>query len=348
MKIALVTDAWSPQINGVVTTLSTVRKYFASLAESKGSEIKVFHPGMFRTVQLPNYKDISVAVTPWRIKRLLEDFQPDCVHLATEGPLGLWARHYLVQNNKFFTTSLHTKFPEYINARIGLPVRTGYKILRWFHSAASETLVTTPSMKKALQAEKFENLSIWGRGVDSDEFNTTQRNHLKDRSIPSLLYVGRVAIEKNIEEFLKLNIPSEKIVVGDGPLKKEFEKKYPNTTWVGFKRGKELSEFYANADVFVFPSLTDTFGVVMLEALACGTPVAAFPVTGPKDVIEEGKTGSLNLDLEMAVKRALLVDRTSCRQYAIGQSWKKIAERFASILRDIDTGKPIFHYFRPL
>ena len=348
MKIALVTDAWSPQINGVVTTLSTVCKYFGLLAESKSSTIKVFHPGMFRTTQLPNYKEISLAVNPWRIKRLLEDFQPDCVHLATEGPLGLWARRYLVQNKKKFTTSLHTRFPEYINARIGLPVRTGYKVLRWFHSAASETLVTTPSMKEALQAEKFENLSIWGRGVDSDLFNPTQRNHLKDRSIPSLLYVGRVAIEKNIEEFLKLKIHSEKIVVGDGPLKKELERKYPNTKWVGFKRGKELSRFYANADVFVFPSLTDTFGVVMLEALACGTPVAAFPVTGPIDVIEEGKTGSLNLNLETAVKRALLVDRTSCRQYATDQSWRKISERFVSILRDLDTGKPIFQHFKTL
>ena len=258
----------------------------------------------------------------------------------------MWARRYLVQNKKKFTTSLHTRFPEYINARIGLPVRTGYKVLRWFHSAASETLVTTPSMKEALQAEKFENLSIWGRGVDSDLFNPTQRNHLKDRSIPSLLYVGRVAIEKNIEEFLKLKIHSEKIVVGDGPLKKELERKYPNTKWVGFKRGKELSRFYANADVFVFPSLTDTFGVVMLEALACGTPVAAFPVTGPIDVIEEGKTGSLNLNLETAVKRALLVDRTSCRQYATDQSWRKISERFVSILRDLDTGKPIFQHFK--
>tara|TARA_E500000331_G_scaffold106732_1_gene103548 strand:+ start:588 stop:1199 length:612 start_codon:yes stop_codon:yes gene_type:complete len=203
-------------------------------------------------------------------------------------------------------------------------------------------------MKEALQAEKFENLSIWGRGVDSDLFNPTQRNHLKDRSIPSLLYVGRVAIEKNIEEFLKLKIHSEKIVVGDGPLKKELERKYPNTKWVGFKRGKELSRFYANADVFVFPSLTDTFGVVMLEALACGTPVAAFPVTGPIDVIEEGKTGSLNLNLETAVKRALLVDRTSCRQYATDQSWRKISERFVSILRDLDTGKPIFQHFKTL
>jgi glycosyltransferase involved in cell wall biosynthesis len=232
-----------------------------------------------------------------------------------------------------FTTSLHTKFPEYVEQRTGLAPDLGYRFLRWFHRPARHTLCTTESHRAELERWGFGNLVVWGRGVDTARFRPVPR---RPRTRPRLLYVGRVAVEKNIEAFLELDVPGEKVVVGDGPARAELERRHPEVSWLGYRFGEELVAAYADADVFVFPSITDTFGLVMLEAMACGTPVAAFPVTGPRDIVRPEVTGILSDDLADAVRRALALDRSACRTYARTQSWQRIAGRMAAHFVDID------------
>jgi glycosyltransferase involved in cell wall biosynthesis len=279
---------------------------------------------------LPGYGEIRVARDPWRIARMLEALEPDTVHIATEGPLGLAARSCLVRRGLPFTTSLHTKFPEYVAARTGLPVAIGYRFLRWFHGAAAHTLCTTVSHRDELARAGLGNLRVWGRGVDTVTFIPDPQRCAGGRL--RLLYVGRVAVEKNLEAFLALDIDAEKRVVGDGPQRRELEERYPDAVFTGYRTGSALVDEYAAADVFVFPSRTDTFGLVMLEAMACGTPVAAYPVTGPRDVIESEVNGFTSECLLEAVVRASSVDRMQCRLFALQHGWDAIARRFVASL----------------
>jgi len=324
LRLSIVTDAWRPQTNGVVTTLHSV----IEALERMGHSVAVVEPSAFRTVGLPSYREIRVAVNPWRVGAAIDAHAPDAVHIATEGPLGWAARAHLLRRGRPFTTSLHTKFPEYLRARCALPVSVGYAVLRAFHRAAARTLVTTAGHRDELAAKGFANLVVWGRGVDTVRFRPSfDRRVGRAHAEPRLLYVGRVAVEKNLEAFLALDCAGRKVVVGDGPARAALADRYPSVEWLGYRHGNELSAAYAAADVLVFPSRTDTFGLVMLEAMACGTPVAAFPVTGPIDVVEEGVNGALDVDLGRAIERALAVDRARCRAFAERHGWDAIAMR---------------------
>ncbi|MFX3657762.1 MAG: glycosyltransferase [bacterium] len=259
------------------------------------------------------------------------------MHIATEGPLGLAARRLLRQRGLPFSTSLHTKFPEYVRQRVGAPLGAGYAYLRWFHAPATTVLCTTESHRQELDHWGIANLVVWGRGVDTDRFRPRPR---LQRRRPRLLYVGRVAVEKNLDAFLRLEVDADKVVVGDGPARADLQRRYPQAAWLGYRHGDALAAEYADADVFVFPSRTDTFGLVMLEAMACGTPVAAFPVTGPRDVVVPGVSGSLDDDLGVAVRQALLVDRRRCRACAVQQGWRRTAETLAASLTPMDWPAP--------
>ena len=332
-RFTLVTDAWYPQTNGVVTTWNSVLAELQQL----GIEVQVIHPGDFKTLPVPTYAEVRVAVNPWRLKPMLWDYQPDYIHIATEGPLGLYARHLLVQHGLPFTTSLHTKFPEYVHERVRLPLSIGYRFMRWFHRPARSTLVTTWSHQQELAQWGLTDLIVWGRGVDVSKFKPQP---LQSRQRPRLLYVGRVAVEKNIEAFLQLSIDADKVIVGDGPQRAELQANYPDVQWLGYLHGQDLTDAYAQADVFVFPSRTDTFGLVMLEANACGTPVAAYPVTGPIDVVADGHNGALDEALGAAVQRALAVPRDSCRAHALAQTWSAVANRLEKQLVPITRPLP--------
>ncbi len=328
-RLLLVTDAWDPQTNGVVTTLESVIAHLPAL----GYQVTVLHPQLFATVPMPSYAEIRVVREPWKLAAKIAGCRPDAVHIATEGPLGLAARRYLCRRGMPFTTSLHTKFPEYVRQRVGLPLSVGYRYLRWFHRPASAVLCTTESHRRELTRWGLDRLVVWGRGVDSARFAPRSR---RPRSRPRLLYVGRVAVEKNIEAFLRLDLDATLIVVGDGPSRADLERRHPHVQWLGFRHGDALVEAYADADVLVFPSRTDTFGLVMLEAMACGTPVAAYPVTGPRDVVVPGVTGSLRQDLGAAVAEALAVDREGCRAHAVHQDWRCVTERLVRCFDAVD------------
>ncbi len=332
MKLLLVTDAWAPQTNGVVTTLNSVLERLPAL----GITPVVIHPGLFRSIGLPGYREIPLVLNLWRLPRMIRETQPDSVHIATEGPLGMAARRFMVRHGIPFTTSLHTKFPEYFHERVHTPLAFGYRIIRWFHRPAVRTLCTTASHRDELLSWGLRDLVVWSRGVDTERFQPSPARQLHAR--PRLLYVGRVSVEKNIEAFLGLDIDADKVIVGDGPARAELEQRYPEAHWLGFRKGEALVREYAEADVFVFPSRTDTFGLVMLEANACGTPVAAYPVTGPKDVVSQDRNGALHEDLGMAVRQALLVPRSSARKYALANGWEQIAERFAAALEPRHAG----------
>ncbi|MGZ8219627.1 glycosyltransferase family 4 protein, partial [Methylomagnum sp.] len=294
MKLALITDAWSPQINGVVTTLRTTCEQF----RAAGHEVETITPDQFRNWPCPSYPEIRLALgCGGKLRARLDALWPDAIHIATEGPLGLAARNYCRQRGLPFTTSFHTRFAEYVNLRTGVPLGWGYGLLRWFHNGAERTLAATPALRDELQSRGFKNPVLWSRGVDTDLFKPYGKDFLPDAR-PVLVYVGRVSVEKNIEAFLGLDLPGAKLVIGDGPQREELERKYPAARFVGYKHGEELARHIAAADAFVFPSLTDTFGLVMLEALACGVPVAAFPVRGPLDVILDERVGCLDADLK--------------------------------------------------
>lgn len=331
MRICIVTDAWHPQTNGVVRTLNTTRAMLAV----QGHEVHMIEPGMFRSIPCPTYPEIRLAWRPARlVNEQLQQFRPDYVHIATEGPLGMAARRFCLRQRWPYTTSYHTQFPEYVRARAPVPLSWSYAWLRRFHGMAARTMVATPSMHNQLQARGFTNLARWSRGVDVQLFRPEARM-LLDLPRPISLYLGRVSVEKNIEEFLKLDLPGTKLVVGDGPAREELQGKYPQTVFVGYKYGEELAAHVAAADVFVFPSRTDTFGLVLLEAMACGVPVAAYPVTGPIDVVREGVTGSLSKDLHAATLSALQMNRHACREHALQYTWEKATAQFLGNLAQI-------------
>ncbi|MBN1378327.1 MAG: glycosyltransferase family 1 protein [Gammaproteobacteria bacterium] len=328
MKLLLITDAWEPQTNGVVTTYKNVIHEL----QKTGLEVQLLHPGCFRNIPLPGYNEIPLSLNLWSIGRHIKNSAADFIHVAVEGPLGLAARHYLKRKNFRFTTSFHTRFPEYINKRYPfISIKAGYKFMHWFHRPSSRIMVTTRSMKTDLQQYGFENMTVWGRGVDTELFKPNGKMPgIKNE--PVFLYAGRIAVEKNVEDFLMLDLPGRKVIVGDGPSRVELENKYPQVEFVGYKYGAELASYFANADVFVFPSRTDTFGLVMLEAMACGTPTAAYPVTGPIDVVNPGVTGYLNEDLKKAALAALSLDRNKCRKHAEQCSWSACANKLRECL----------------
>jgi glycosyltransferase involved in cell wall biosynthesis len=333
MNIAIVSDAWFPQVNGVVNSLNRTRQELERL----GHSVHVIGPDRFRTVACPTYPEIRLSLFPgMKLRALLREIRPDAIHIATEGPLGLAARSWCLKNDFPFTTSFHTQFPEYVWLRSRVPLALTYRLMRWFHGKAATVMVATPTLHERLTHWGFRNLGYWSRGVDTDLFRPRDKSFL-DLPRPVFLYMGRVAIEKNIEAFLMPELPGSKVVVGGGPDLDRLRKKYPAAHFTGYKRDDELARYAASADVFVFPSRTDTFGLVVIEALACGVPVAAFPVQGPIDIIQNGITGFLSEDLREAALNALDVDPQRCREEALKYTWEASTRQF---LGHIEAGRP--------
>ena len=325
MRIALASDAWLPQVNGVVRTLTTVVREAASM----GHEVCTITPDRFRTLPCPTYPEIRLALLPGRaVARMIDEFEPDAIHIATEGPLGMAARGHCLRRGLAFTTSFHTRFPEYVAARFGLPTRLTYAWLRHFHAAAKGVMVAAPSVRSELTARGFANIRPWSRGVDADLFDPALRMDFPGIPRPIFLMVSRVAVEKNIAAFLELDLPGSKMLVGHGPQLPEMKRRFPTVHFMGHHEGRALARYYASADVFVFPSLTDTFGLVLLEALAAGVPVAAYPVTGPMDVLGDAPVGHLDTDLRRAALASLTVPRKDCRAHALKFSWRATAQQF--------------------
>lgn len=332
----IVTDAWEPQMNGVVRTLTRVTNECRAL----GKQVDVITPSDgFHTMPLPTYSEIKLSVFPRReVERRFRAFEPEAIHIATEGPLGWTARAICKRWKLPFTTSYHTRFPEYVNARLPfIPVSAGYWYMRQFHNAGGRLMVTTPSMRDDLRQRGFKNIIPWARGVDTHVFHPRFRGidggvyaGLKG---PIFINVGRIAVEKNLEAFLDLDLPGTKVMVGDGPQREELEARYPDVVFAGSQFGDELSRYFADADVFVFPSLTDTFGLVNLEAMACGTPVAAFPAPGPRDIIPGSGAGSVSDNLHQACLDCLDMSREQARAHAETYSWKRCAEEFIRNLK---------------
>jgi 1,2-diacylglycerol 3-alpha-glucosyltransferase/glucuronosyltransferase len=329
-RIAIITDAAEPQVNGVVRTLTQLGMELKKL----GHEAVYITPNMFRTIPLPTYKEIRIAFNAKRrVAKLMDELKPDAIHIATEGPLGLAGRAYCQANNLPFTTSFHTRFPEYLHARFRVPESWSYAFIRWFHRPSKSVMVATPLLRTELTDKGFKNIRLWSRGVNTTLFHPRpdlmKQPHVAGKR-PVWLYVGRVAIEKNIDAFLELDLPGTKIVVGEGPRLDTLKKKFPEAQFRGALFGRDLAAAYAQADCFVFPSKTDTFGLVLIEALACGTPVAAYPVQGPLDVIGDAPVGRLDDDLKTACLQALDADRDTCRDYAMGFSWEACTRQFLS------------------
>jgi len=324
MPILIATDAWHPQVNGVVRTLTSL----AESASKLGSEIVFLTPEGFPSLPVPTYPGLRMALPNGReIARRIDAVAPDAIHIATEGPIGWAARAYCCRLGLGFTTSYTTRFPEYVSVRTGIPESFGYAVMRQFHAASSMVMVATGSLRRELSEKGFRRLGSWTRGVNTELFRPDEPAKL-DLPRPIFMTMGRVAVEKNLEAFLSLDLPGSKVVVGDGPQKAELEHRFPDVRFLGEKKGADLSSHLAAADVFVFPSLTDTFGVVQLEALACGTPVAAFPVTGPLDVIADHPIGAIDRDLRAACLRALEMSRVNCRNFALARSWENSARQF--------------------
>ena len=336
MRILLATDAWEPQVNGVVRTLTRV---YAEL-KAMGHLVEVVSPDQFKTFPLPTYPEIKLAVGAYEpMQERFKTFEPEAIHIATEGPIGLAARRICVEWKLPFTTSYHTKFPEYVSARLPVPVAAGYAYMRWFHKPSGRLMVATPTMRDELTRHGFRNISPWARGVDTVVFHPRHRECglYEGLKRPIWLNVGRVSVEKNIEAFLALDLPGTKVIVGDGPQKEELSVRYPEAVFVGAKSGVPLSQHFACADVFVFPSLTDTFGLVILEAMASGVPVAAFPAPGPIDIIPGSGAGALGTSLSEGLREACLacldLDRGRVRAYAETFSWRVCAEEFVRNLK---------------
>jgi glycosyltransferase involved in cell wall biosynthesis len=331
MRILVATDAWHPQVNGVVRTLTTM----AQAAKSIGAEVSFLTPQSFRTVALPSYPDLRLAVPgPAKIARLIDEARPDNIHIATEGPIGLAVRRYCRKRGLPFTTSFHTRFPEYISARAPIPESWIWSALRWFHGASHAVMAATPALASELRSRGFRNVVLWPRGVDGRLFHPRPGADL-GLPRPIFLSVGRVAVEKNLEAFLELELPGTKVVVGDGPARAELERSYPDAVFLGSRQGEDLAQIYTAADVFVFPSRTDTFGLVLLEALASGVPVAAFPVTGPRDVIGDAPVGVLRDDLQQACLAALQLSSQDCLTFAASQTWEASALAFVNNISQV-------------
>jgi glycosyltransferase involved in cell wall biosynthesis len=320
----IVTDAWFPQTNGVVSTLSQTAQWLGRF----GHEVKIITPREFRSVPCPTYPEIRLSILPGKkVFSSIQAFSPQALHIATEGPLGLSARSYCVEHGLRFTTSYHTQFPQYLRARFPIPLKLSYGMLRWFHGAAARCMVSTASVRLDLEAHGFSNLATWRRGVDTETFKPHPKDFLK-LPRPIAAYVGRVAVEKNIDSFLKMAWSGSKIIIGDGPERARLERQYPAAIFLGYRFGEDLAKHLSAADIMVFPSRTDTFGLVNLEAMACGVPVAAYPVTGPIDVIEDGVTGALDNDLAVAARRALDIRPRACRERALKSGWDVCSREF--------------------
>lgn len=329
LRVLVATDAWHPQVNGVVRSLDAM----AREAPALGADIRFLTPEGLAGIPMPTYPDIRLSlVTPATIRRRIEAEAPDHLHIATEGPIGLLARREALRRGMPFTTSYHTKFPEYLAARLPVPERLSYAWLRRFHNAGAGIMVSTASLEADLAARGFQRLLRWSRGVDTTLF-TPDRPRVLNLPRPVALFVGRVAVEKNIEAFLALDGPGSKVVVGEGPARAALQARYPEVHFLGLKEGEALAAIYASADVFVFPSRTDTFGIVLLEALAAGLPIAGYPVTGPLDVIGTAPVGALDEDLGAAVARALTCSRDACRAHAQTFSWRASAQQFLGHVR---------------
>ena len=337
MRILLATDAWEPQVNGVVRTLTRV---VAELREM-GEKVEVISPDQFPTFPLPTYPEIKLAMGAYdQVQERFKAFEPEAIHIATEGPLGLTARRICLEWKLPFTTSYHTRFPEYVSARLPVPLAAGYAYMKWFHRPSGRLMVATPTMREELGRHGFLNISLWSKGLDTVMFHPRREAEpdiFEGLARPVWLNVGRVAVEKNIEAFVKLDLPGTKVVVGDGPQREELATKYPAVVFVGAKFDEELAAHYACADAFVFPSLTDTFGLVILEAWGAGTPVAAFTAPGPADIIPGTGAGVLapgqTTGLREACLEAVKIDRVKVREVALGYSWRACAEEFLRLLQ---------------
>ena len=332
-RITLVTDAFSPQINGVVRTLEQT----IIQLQAKGFEISLIEPNMFKTVPCPTYPEIPLSWNIWKTGKMIQESHPDYLHIFTEGPLGLAAKIWADRRRIHYTTSYHTRYPEYLVDYFGGGLSLGYKAIKWFHGRAQAIMVNTESMVDLLENNGVKNrLVVWGRGVDTDLFTPEGDipELFKNLPHPILLNVGRVAVEKNLPEFYKLPLIGSKVQVGSGPMLAEYQKLYPEVHFVGAKSGAELASYYRGADVFVFPSMSDTYGLVMLESIACGVPVAAYPIDGPKDVLTE-VVGAMDNDLMIAVEKALMINRKPLRAWSINKSWSTCTDDFISYLTPI-------------
>lgn len=335
MKILLVTDAWAPQVNGVVRSLTKTRNQL----ELDGHAVTVLSPASRATLPCPSYPEIRLTLRPRRAAReCLAGARFDAIHIATEGPLGMAARRWCRLNGLRFTSSCHTRFPEYLQLRAPVPLAASYRMMRWFHSAAERTLVRTETQKSLLAERGLRNLDVWPGAVDTAIFKPCDKDALS-LPRPVSMYMGRIAPEKNLEALLDLELPGSRVVVGGGPALERYRRAYPDAHFLGYRHGAELASVLAAADVFVFPSLTDTLGLVMLEAMACGVPVAAFPVPGPKDVVVDGRNGALDEDLREAVFRALAIPPEHCADFAAGFSWQRSTARFLELLVPAVSGR---------
>ncbi|MBR9971263.1 glycosyltransferase family 4 protein [Magnetospirillum sulfuroxidans] len=331
MRIAIVTDAWHPQRNGVVRVLTSL----CDTLRHQGHQIVVIEPGLFRSIPCPSYPEIRLSLfAAAGIDRALRDFAPDAIHLPTEGPLGWAGRRWCLKQGVPFTTAYHTKFPHYVRARTGVPLAWPYALMQRFHAPSAAVMCPSPSVHRELGEWGFHNAVQWCHGVDAATFHPQAKDFI-DLPRPLFLYVGRVAVEKNLPAFLELDLPGSKMVVGDGPARASLMRRFPQVHWRIANGDQELSRYFAAGDCFVFPSLTDTFGLVMLEALACGIPVAAFPVPGPQDVIGNAPIGVLSQDLRAAALAALDISPQRCRDYAGLFSWDRVAEQFLTLLHPI-------------
>lgn len=334
MKLLIATDAWLPQINGVVRTIERLVEEMPQF----GVEVGMITPAEFRTVPMPTYPEIRLALCgQGSIRRKIEAFAPDAIHIATEGPIGFQVRRWCLRNKRRFNTCYHTRFPEYLAARAPIPLSFSYGIVRNFHNAGNGCMVATETLENTLAARGFTHLMRWSRGVDSHLFRPRPEDPPLDLPRPLFAFVGRVAVEKNIAAFLDLDLPGSKLVVGDGPELATLRKAHPEVHFTGYLTGEALAKAYAQADVFVFPSRTDTFGMVLLEALAAGVPIAAYPVTGPADIIGSSGVGVLDEDLRAAALKALEIPRERCRAFVLGQTWRGCALEF---LRNVVKADP--------
>jgi glycosyltransferase involved in cell wall biosynthesis len=333
VRVAIASDAWSPQTNGVVTTLKATVDTLTRL----GHEVRVISPNGMLSIPAPSYPEIRLALWPGpHLLREMKDFHPHAIHIATEGPLGLAMWRYCRHRRVPFTTSYHTRYPEYLRARWPIPINVSYAWLRRFHGAAARTFVSSGSLNRQLSERGFKHLHLWRRGVDLQRFRPgPPHEELANLPRPIMAYCGRLAVEKNIDAFLNLKLPGTKLLIGDGPQRAALASRHPDVVFAGYRHGEELARMLGTADVLVFPSLTDTFGLAMIEALACGVPVAAFPVPGPIDVIEQGVTGVLHEDLATAVRSALQLDRGVCAQHAATFTWEAATEQFLAGLEPI-------------